>query len=83
MGSRTVCTFGMSIIDIEHPHILGIEPGATEDAASVKPLLTHLLDHGLATDFRYLFIIDRVSIEEGFRCEVVQGSQRGNKWEDC
>jgi transposase-like protein len=39
-------------------HILGIEPGATENAASVKRLLTHLRDHGLPTDRQYLFVID-------------------------
>jgi transposase-like protein len=39
-------------------HILGIESGATENAASVKRLLTHLRDHGLPADRQYLFIID-------------------------
>jgi transposase-like protein len=52
-------------------HIMGIEPGATENAASVKRLLTHLRDHGLATDRQYLFVIDgakalRAGIEEVF-----------------
>ncbi|MGH8647912.1 MAG: IS256 family transposase [Burkholderiales bacterium] len=52
-------------------HILGIEPGATENAASVKRLLTHLRDHGLPTDRKYLFVIDgakalRAAIEEVF-----------------
>ena len=52
-------------------HILGIEPGATENAASVKRLLTHLRDHGLSTDRKYLFVIDgakalRAGIEEVF-----------------
>jgi hypothetical protein len=28
-------------------HILGIEPGVTENSAAVKRLLTHLRDHGL------------------------------------
>jgi transposase-like protein len=55
-------------------HILGIEPGATENAASVKHLLTHLRDHGLPTDRKYVFVIDgakalRASIEEVFGCE--------------
>src|SRR5215831_18628169 len=31
-------------------HILGIEPGATENAAAVKRLLTRLRDQGLPTD---------------------------------
>lgn len=55
-------------------HILGLEPGATENAASVKRLLTRLRDHGLATERRYLFIIDgakalRAAIEEVFGAE--------------
>ena len=52
-------------------HILGIEPGATENASSVKRLLTHLRDQGLPTDRQYLFVIDgakalRAAIEEVF-----------------
>jgi putative transposase len=52
-------------------HILGIESGATENAASVKRLLNHLRDHGLPTDRKYLFVIDgakalRAAIEEIF-----------------
>lgn len=52
-------------------HILGIEPGATENAASVKRLLTHLRDQGLPTDRKYLFVIDgakalRAGIEDVF-----------------
>lgn len=52
-------------------HILGIEPGATENAASVKRLLTHLREQGLPTDRKYLFVIDgakalRTGIEEVF-----------------
>ena len=39
-------------------HILGIEAGATENAAAVKRLLTHLRDQGLPTDRKYLFVID-------------------------
>jgi transposase-like protein len=55
-------------------HILGIELGATENAASVKRLLTHLRDRGLPTDRKYLFIIDgakalRAAIEEVFGVE--------------
>jgi putative transposase len=55
-------------------HILGIEPGATENAASVKRLLTHLRDQGLPTDRKYLFVIDgakalRAAIEEVFGTE--------------
>ncbi len=55
-------------------HILGIEAGATENSASVKRLLIHLRDHGLATDRKYLFVIDgakalRAAIEEVFGTE--------------
>ena len=39
-------------------HILGIELGATENAAAVKRLFTHLRDQGLPTDRKYLFVID-------------------------
>jgi putative transposase len=59
-------------VDVEgKKHILGIEPGATENAASVKRLLTHLRDQGLPTDCKYLFVIDgakalRTAIEEVF-----------------
>ena len=59
-------------IDVEgKKHILGIEPGATENAAAVKRLLTHLRDQGLPTDRKYLFVIDgakalRAAIEEVF-----------------
>ena len=52
-------------------HILGIEMGATENAAAVKKLLTGLRDQGLRTDQQYLFVIDgakalRAGIEEVF-----------------
>ncbi len=52
-------------------HILGLEPGATENSASVKRLLSRLRDQGLPTDRRYLFVIDgakalRAAIEEVF-----------------
>jgi len=52
-------------------HILGIEAGATENAAAVKRLLIHLRDQGLATDRTYLFVIDgakalRTAIDEVF-----------------
>lgn len=52
-------------------HILGIEIGATENAAAVKKLLIALRDQGLRTDQKYLFVIDgakalRAGIEEVF-----------------
>jgi putative transposase len=62
-------------VDVEgKKHILGIQPGATENAASVKGLLTHLREQGLPTDRKYLFVIDgskalRAGIEEVFGAE--------------
>jgi putative transposase len=59
-------------VDVEgKKHILGIQPGATENAAAVKGLLTHLRDQGLSIDRNYLFVIDgskalRAGIEEVF-----------------
>ncbi len=52
-------------------HILGIEAGATENAAAVKRLLIHLREHGLPTGRKYLFVIDgakalRAAIDEVF-----------------
>lgn len=55
-------------------HVLGIEAGATENAAAVKNLLTSLRDQGLPTDRQYLFVIDgakalRAGVEEVFGSE--------------
>lgn len=55
-------------------HILDIETGATENAAAVKRLLTHLRDQGLPTDRKYLFVVDggkalRAGIDEVFGTE--------------
>jgi transposase-like protein len=52
-------------------HVLGIQVGATENAAAVKQLLTNLRDQGLPTDRKYLFVIDgakalRAGIDEVF-----------------
>jgi transposase-like protein len=52
-------------------HVLGIELGATENAASVARLFTNLREQGLPTDRKYLFVIDgakalRAAIEEVF-----------------
>jgi putative transposase len=52
-------------------HVLGIELGATENAAAVKQLFTSLRDQGLPTDRKYLFVIDgakalRTAVEEVF-----------------
>jgi putative transposase len=59
-------------VDIEgHKHVLGIQLGATENAAAVKDLLTRLREQGLRTERQYLFVIDgaralRAAIEEVF-----------------
>jgi transposase-like protein len=59
-------------VDLEgRKHVLGIEPGATENAASVKRLFTRLRDNGLKTEQKYLFVIDgskalRAAIHEVF-----------------
>lgn len=72
-------------VDVEgKKHILGIEPGATENAAAVKRLLIHLRDHGLATDCQYLFVIDgakalRAAIEEVFGAEQAVQRCRNHK----
>lgn len=52
-------------------HVLGLEPGATENAAAVKRLLIRLRDNGLSTEQKYLFVIDgskalRAAIDELF-----------------
>jgi len=59
-------------VDIQgRKHVLGIQLGATENAAAVKDLLRHLRQQGLRTEQRYLFVIDgakalRAGIEEVF-----------------
>jgi transposase-like protein len=65
-------------------HILGIELGATENAAAVKRLLTRLRDHGLPTNRKYLFVIDgakalRAAIEEVFGGEQAVQRCRNHK----
>lgn len=55
-------------------HVLGIQLGATENAAAVKDLLVRLREQGLRTDQRYLFVIDgakalRAAIDEVFGAE--------------
>jgi putative transposase len=73
-GQRFAAHHVLSAVGVDREgkkHVLGIEPGATENAASVKRLLTRLRDHGLPTDRKYLFVIDgakalRAGIEEVF-----------------
>jgi putative transposase len=65
-------------------HILGIELGATENAASVKRLLIHLRDQGFPTDRKYLFVIDgakalRAAIDEVFGAEQLVQRCRNHK----
>lgn len=55
-------------------HVLGIQVGATENAAAVKQLFTDLREQGLPTERKYLFVIDgakalRAAIEEVFGAE--------------
>jgi transposase-like protein len=52
-------------------HVLGIQEGATENAAAAKALLIHLREHGVSPEKKYLFIIDgakalRAAIREVF-----------------
>jgi len=52
-------------------HVLGIQEGATENAAAAKALLIHLREHGVDTEKKYLFVIDgakalRAAIREVF-----------------
>jgi transposase-like protein len=75
-------------VDLEgHKHVLGIACGATENAATVKQLLTGLRDRGLPTDRKYLFVIDgakalRTAIEEVFGCEQEVQRCRNHKIEN-
>jgi transposase-like protein len=75
-------------VDLEgRKHVLGIACGATENAATVKQLLTGLRDRGLPTDRKYLFIIDgakalRTAIEEVFGREQEVQRCRNHKIEN-
>jgi len=76
-GQRFADHHVLSAVGVDHQgkkHILGMELGATENAAAVKRLFTRLRDHGLPTDRKYLFVIDgakalRAAIEELFGAE--------------
>ncbi len=74
-GSHHISAVG---VDSEgRKHVLGIQLGATENAAAVKDLLTRLRQQGLRTDQRYLFVIDgakalRAGIEEVGSNQLVQ-----------
>jgi putative transposase len=41
-----------------HKHVLGIQPGATENAAAVEDLLTQLVARGVKPEAQRLFVID-------------------------
>ena len=56
-------------------HVLGIEIGATENAAAVKKLLVGLRERGLRTDQQYLFVIDGAKALRAGIKEVFGGEQ--------
>lgn len=41
-----------------HKHVLGLQPGATENAAAVEDLLNHLVARGVDPQAKRLFVID-------------------------
>jgi transposase-like protein len=57
-------------------HVLGLWPGATENAEVCGALLDELIERGLSTDRRYLFILDgakalKKAVTERFGSEVL------------
>jgi putative transposase len=67
-----------------HKYVLGIQLGATENAAAAKDLLLRLREHGLKSDQRYLFVIDgakalRAAINEIFGVEQLVQRCRAHK----
>ncbi|MBX9671141.1 MAG: transposase [Candidatus Obscuribacterales bacterium] len=57
-------------------HVLGIQPGATENAIVCRDLIRKLVDRGLDVDGNYLFVLDgskalRAAIVERFGKEVI------------
>jgi transposase-like protein len=65
-------------------HVLGIQLGATENAAAVKDLLVRLREQGLPTERRYLFLIDgakalRAAITEVFGADSLVQRCRTHK----
>lgn len=73
-GQRFGSHHMVSVVGVDvagHKHVMGIEVGATENAATVKRALSRLRDQGLPLDRQYLFVIDgakalRAAIEEVF-----------------
>jgi transposase-like protein len=86
-GQRFASHHIMSAVGVDvdgKKHILGIECGATENAAATKRLLIHLRDQGLPADRKYLFIIDgakalRCAIDEVFGSEQAVQRCRNHK----
>ena len=65
-------------------HVLGIEVGATENAAAAKDLLQHLVEHGIDPARRRLFVIDgskalRTAINAVFGAETPVQRCRNHK----
>lgn len=58
-----------------HKHVLGIQLGATENAAAAKALLVHLREHGVSPEKRYLFVIDGAKALRAALREVFGGEQ--------
>lgn len=59
-----------------HKHVLGIQPGATENAIVCRDLIRRLAERGLDLDGNYLFVVDgskalRAAIIEHFGNEAV------------
>ncbi|MFQ5741782.1 MAG: transposase, partial [Acidobacteriota bacterium] len=53
---HVICAIG---VDSEgHKHVLGIQQGASENAASATALLEHLVERGIDSNRNYLFVID-------------------------
>jgi transposase-like protein len=62
-------------VDAEgHKHVLGIQPGATENAAAVEDLLTRLVERGVQPRAKVLFVIDGAKALRG-AIHKVFGSQ--------
>jgi transposase-like protein len=65
-------------------HVLGLQIGATENAAAVQDLLVRLRDRGLSTERNYLFVVDgakalRAAIAEVFGAEQLVQRCRTHK----
>jgi putative transposase len=73
-GMRFGSHHALSAVGVDaqgNKHVLGMQDGASENTEAVKTLLVHLRDHGVASERRYLFVIDgakalRAAINEVF-----------------